>query len=257
MHKLFTKSTFIILLTILFSGLASDSAYGIDDKTLETFLKGNDYWNVRLSPDGKHLSLLTKQDDRNTLVVLYIESMEPTVSVKYEEDQKIEITGAEWIDNDLLRYYTSLKVARFEAQFRTPTMYLLSVDGKTNERIWSFYGNYEDNRKGRGKLVRGLPSFLAKLPEKDDEVLLFVRSYERRDGASRGALYRLDLDSGDAKEHSKVPEFTQDVLSTPDGSTLVATSLDREFNRKSFVSRNTFDWEPLVLSSSDFAEDFV
>ena len=95
MHKLFTKSTFIILLTILCSGLASVPAYGIDDKTLETFLKGNDYWNVRLSPDGKHLSLLTKQDDRNTLVVLNIESMEPTVSVKYEEDQKIEITGAD------------------------------------------------------------------------------------------------------------------------------------------------------------------
>ena len=257
MHKLFTKSTFIVLLTILCSGLASVPAYGIDDETLETFLKGSDYWNVRLSPDGEHLSLLTKQDDRNTLVVLNIDSMEPTVSVKYEEDQKIEITGAEWIDNDLLRYYTSLKVARFESQFPTPTMYLLSVDGKTNERIWSFYGNYEDNRRGRGKLVRGLPSFLAKLPEKDDEVLLFVRSYERRDGASRGALYRLDLDSGDAKEHAKVPEFTQDVLSTPDGSTLVATSLDSEFNRKSFVSRNTFDWEPLVLSLSDFAEDFV
>ena len=136
-------------------------------------------------------------------------------------------------------------------------MYLLSVDGKTNERIWSFYGNYEDNRKGRGKLVRGFPLCSPTLPENDDEVLLFVRSFERRDGAGRGALYKLDLDSGDVKEHSKVPEFTQDVVSTEDGSTLVATSLDREFNRKSFVSSNTFDWEPLVLGLSDFAEDFV
>ena len=94
MHSLFTRSTFIMLVATLCAGLASVPAYGIDDKTLETFLKGGDYWNVRLSPDGKHLSLLTKQDDRNALVVLNIDSMEPTVSVKYEEDQKIEITGA-------------------------------------------------------------------------------------------------------------------------------------------------------------------
>ena len=136
-------------------------------------------------------------------------------------------------------------------------MYLLSVDGKTNDRIWSSYGNYEDNRKGRGKLVRGYPQLLSTLPEDDDRVLIFVRSFERRDGAGRGGIYKLELDSGDVREHSKVPEFTQDVVSTEDGSILVATSLDREFNRKSFISRSTFDWEPLALGLGDFAADFA
>lgn len=148
-------------------------------------------------------------------------------------------------------------MAGFEAQFATPTMYLLSADGKRNERIWSSYGNYENNRKGRGKLVRGFPVFLSNLPDEKDTILIFVRSFARRDGAGRGGIYELELDSGDVRESSKVPEFTQQALSTKDGTTLVVSSWDSEYNQKHFICRNNLDWEPLELTLSNFAKDFV
>lgn len=74
-------------------------------------------------------------------------------------------------------------------------MYLLSADGKRNERIWSSYG-----------------------------------------------IYELELDSGDVRESSKVSEFTQQALSTKDGTTLVVSSWDSEYNQKHFICRNNLDW---------------
>ncbi len=256
MNSPFSRFSIIILLVSLCAGLASAPAYGIEEEKLRTFLRGNDYWNVRLSPDGKHLSLLTQEDERNKLVILDLESMQPTISVKYEENKKIEITGAEWIGNNLLGYSTSRKVARFEASFPTPSYYLLSPDGRKNERIWSVSGNYEDNRKGRGKLVRGFPVMVSTLPDKEDTVLIYVRSFERRDGAGRGGVYKLDLDSGDVRQHSKVPQYTQQVVSTDDGAIMVATSVDRQFNTTNFISRNKQGWQPLVLGLSDLDEEY-
>ncbi len=256
MNRYFTKGGALLLLVSLGSVLASPPAFGIEEEKLRLFLQGRDYWNVRLSPDGKHLSLLTQEDERNKLVILDLESMQPTTSVKYKESKNIEITGAEWIGNNLLGYRTSQKTARFEASFSTPTYYLLSPDGKRNEKIWSAYGNYEDNTRGRGKLIRGFPTMIATLPDDEDRVLLFVSSFERRDGAGRGGVYKLELDSGDVRQYSKVPQYTQQVVSTDDGAIMVATSLDRDYNRKIFISRDKQGWQPLVLGLSDLDEEY-
>jgi hypothetical protein len=121
--SLFAKGGVMLLLVSFYAVLSSAPAFGVDEEKLRTFLRGNDYWNVRLSPDGKHLSLLTQEDERNKLVILDLDSMLPTTSVRYEESKKIEITGAEWIGNNVLGYRTSQKVARFESPFATPTYY--------------------------------------------------------------------------------------------------------------------------------------
>ncbi len=246
------KMRSLFLLVILCVGFP---AHAIDEERLKTFLADNDYWNVRLSPDGKHISLLTVRDDRNTLVVLDLETMQPTVSVKYEEDKKIEITNAEWISNEVVRYSTSRKVARLEQQFGQPSIFLLSVDGSSNERIWSYKGNYENQARSTGKLVRGFPSVISRLEDDDNKLLLHVRPFSR-DGADRGGIYSLELDSGDVRQISKVPEYTQEVVSNDDGTQFVATTLDREYDRGVYVSGKAGAWQPIVLGLSGFAKDF-
>lgn len=260
------SKSLIILITCLCLGFLNVTAHGIDDARLKTYLDGMDYWNLRLSPDGKHLSVLTKQDDRNTLVVLDIATMKPTASVKYEENRKIEVTYAYWVSSDLLVYTTSWKVARFERSFGTPFMFLLSADGKRNDRIWSEYGNYEDNSRGRGKLVRGVPRVIAKLPKEKNRLMIYVRSFMRRDGAGRGGVYTLDLKSGDVKSVITVPEYTSWVMATEDGKVLVASTWDRQNQTDHFYSVNGKKWQGLNLivegkerkfSTLDVSNDFL
>lgn len=95
MNRPSIKGSAALLVAIFCSGFASFPAYGIEEQKLRTFLNGNDHWNVRRAPDGRHLSLLTQKDERNMLVVLDLKTMKPTTSVKFEEGKKIEITSAE------------------------------------------------------------------------------------------------------------------------------------------------------------------
>jgi len=248
--------TLLVLLTLCFL-LATPPAHGIDQERLKTFLRGNDYWNLRLSPDGKHLGLLTQQDERNMLVILDVDTMKPTASVKYEENKKIEITSAEWVNNSLLSYSASRKAARLESPFATPDFFLLSADGKRNERIWSDRGNYQDNRKRRGTLVRGFPSMITRLPEQKDKVLIFVKPFRRRDGAGRGGIYSLDLDQGNVNSVMRVPEYTQRVLGNEEGSVLLASALGSDNQNRHYLSRNRNQWEELPISIDKLSKEFV
>ena len=232
-------------------------SHAIDEDRLRAFLDGSDYWNVRLSPDGKHLAAITERDDRNTLVVLDIDTLKPTAAVKYEESKDIEISSAEWVNSSIIGYRTTRKFAMYEADFLYPDLFLLSVDGKHNERIWGVGGNYEDNTRGKGDLVRGFPWVISRLEDDDDKVLLHVTSFERRDGAGRGGVYELELESGDVREHAKVPQFTQSVVSNADGSVLVAVTTNRESLQEVFITRDRFEWEPLELDLAGMARDFT
>jgi len=230
-------------------------AFAIDEGRLKTFLEGNDYWNVRLAPDGKHLSLLTKREDRNTLVIMNIETMEPTAAVKYEEAMDIEIFNAEWVNSDLVRYSITRKFAQYESAFVHPDLFLVSVDGKRNERIWSRFGNVLNQRTK--ETVRGFPSYLAKYPDSDDELLIYVRSFARRDGAGRGGIYRLNLDSSLVKHYAKVPAYTSEVLSDEAGTIFVALVLNRESERHVLITHNKVDWEPLNHDLGHLSTEFT
>ncbi len=232
-------------------------AQAIDEQRLRAFLEGSDFWNVRLSPDGEHLAAITKRDDRNTLVILDIDTLEAKAAVKYEESSDIEISSAEWVSDEIVRYSTTRKIAQYESPFLYPDMFLLSVDGKKNARIWSVSGNYEDNKRGSGDLVRGFPWVVSRLKDEDNELLLFVSSFERRDGAGRGGVYKLELDSGDVREHSKVPHLTQSVFSNADGSVLVAVTMNRESLQEVFITLDRFEWKPLAMDLAGLASDFT
>lgn len=244
---------------ILMAAVFAAPAYAIDEDRLRVYLEGSDYTSVRLSPDGKHISLITEQDDRNTLVIMDLETMKPTAAVKYTEATDMEIASAEWINKDLVRYRITRKFAMWEESFFYPDVFLLSTDGKTNVRIWSVMGNYENNSPGaakKGDLTRGFPFFLADYPGDEHEQLIYVRSFERRDGAGRGGIYRLDLRSGDTREHAQVPHFTDGVISNEDATIFVATTTNREAVRGVMITRNLVDWVPLEHDLAQLSPEY-
>ena len=84
----------LLAFTIFFTTNCFAEPY-LDQDTLKKYLQARDHWKVRLSPDGRHVSALTKKDGRNTLVVLDLETMAPKASVRYEESRDIEVNDAE------------------------------------------------------------------------------------------------------------------------------------------------------------------
>jgi dipeptidyl aminopeptidase/acylaminoacyl peptidase len=245
--------------TFLIVGVFAAPAHAIDEDRLRTFLEGSDYFNVRLSPDGEHIALITEQDDRNTLVIMNLETMKPTAAVKYTEATDMEIASAEWINKDLVAYRITRKFAMWEESFFHPDVFLLSPDGETNVRIWSIAGNFENNSPGAGKkgdLTRGFPFLLADHPDNEHEQLIYVRSFERRDGAGRGGIYRIDLRSGDTREYAQVPHFTDGVIANEEATVFVATTTNREAERGVMITRNLVDWKPLEHDLGHLSSEF-
>jgi dipeptidyl aminopeptidase/acylaminoacyl peptidase len=209
-----------------------------------------------MSPDGKHIALITKQDDRNTLVIMDLETMQPTASVKYTEATDMEIAAARWVTNDLVGYNITRKFAQWEEARFHPDWFVITVDGKRNDRVWGILGNYEDNARMKGKVTRGFPIYLTEHPTNEDEVLLYVRSFERRDGAGRGGIYRMNLDNANTREYAKVPHFTDNVISSEDAQVFVATTLNREAERGVMITHNKVDWIPLEHDLDHLSKEF-
>lgn len=256
MRYLNKVSTWVLFISTWLVAASCWAAPPLDDVRLKQFLEWNDYWNVRLSPDGKHISALTRRDERNTLVVLDLETLKPTASVKYEENKKIEISHAEWINSELLYYTISREFTRLEQDSPSPDLFVLAADGSRNSRLWSFRGNYEDNSKRRGDLLRGWPNVVSLLPDNKHEILLFIASYERRDGAGKGSMIELDLRNGNFDITGKVPEYTQAVISSKDGHTLLAYTLNPGYEEQNFVLKSGGDWEPVNLNLDGFTDQF-
>ena len=245
---------------LLLASLTTAPSYALDEERLRVFLDGSDYRNVRLSPDGEHIALITQEDDRNLLVIMNLATMKPTASVKYSESSDMDIVAAEWVNDELVRYRITRKYAMWEQEFLRPDVFLLTVDGKRNKRIWSVTGNYENNSSGstrdRGKLTRGFPNFLAENPTNENEQLIYVSSIERRDGAGRGGIYRLDLRTGDTNKYSSVPHFTLQVWSNEEASIFVATTRDMDDQKHVLFTRNGVDWENIDHDLDNLSKEF-
>ena len=248
-----TIARLAILMCVALCVMNVQAGPAIDDASLENYLEARDYWRVRLSPDGRHVSLIMRKDGRNTLVVLDLETMKPTASVRYEESADIEVSGAEWINNELLYYNVVRKVARLETDLLYPELFVLAANGRKNARVWNTYGNYEDNERRRGELIRGYPSVVNVLPRDEHRVLVFVSSFERRDGAALGKLVELDVRNGNTSLVDETPEYTQRILSGRDGKQLLSVGTDRQYETRLHLSENGGkSWRPVRFAQDGY-----
>ena len=242
----------ILLCLLAFSVFAESE---IDDAALRDYLEARDYWYLRLSPDGRHVSLVTRKDERNTLVVLDLETMKPTASVRYEESKDINVSRAEWISPDLLYYTVSRNVAWLETPLQYPELFVLAADGSRNDRVWNVYGNYEDNARRKGDLTRGYPQVVNVLEDDPNRVLVLARSFERRDGQGLSKLVKLDVRNGNTRVIDETPEYVQEVYSSGDASLLLASSMSRDYNRKMYLSEDSGKiWREVTFGLGGYAE---
>ena len=195
------------LLLALLSGIAQ--AQPLDEKALRKFLDPVQFAALDISPSGKYISFIQRENEINTLIIMELATMKPTASVKYGEKgktKKLNICCTTWINDELLSYSTTRKLGTLEGEGRTGHMFFLTPDGKRNDQIWTAYGNYENNSAKRGRLYKGFAALVSVLEEVDDRIMLFVRSRE-----SRPNLVTMNVSSGDTSSFRALPENTMQV----------------------------------------------
>ena len=236
----------------------------LTDTDLRKFLDPIQYAAVDISPSGKYVSLIRRDDEINTLIVLDLATMKPTASVKYGEKgktSKLNVCCTKWITDELLSYGTLRKIGTLWGEGRQGNIHLLSADGSRNDRIFTPLGNYENNSAKRGRLFSGWPAIESVLEEDPDHILLFLQSFD----TNRPSLVTMKLSNGDISNFRRLPEYTRYIwgaskLKTAknrsDVDLLVATTTrkDMYMDKYSYViSENGGDWQPFVFDLAGFS----
>ena len=91
--KSLVKPLGLVLFTAIFT--ASNAVASLPE-SVKTLLNGYEFRNVSVSPSGKYISLIMKEDERGTLVILNRSTMQVEESIRYEDDDNIEVRGGSW-----------------------------------------------------------------------------------------------------------------------------------------------------------------
>ena len=248
----------IVVTLLLMSITTAVQAQPLDEKQLRKFLDPIQFGELDISPNGKYLSFIQRDDEKNTLIVMDLATMKPTASVKYGEKGKtkrLNICCTRWISDELLSYSTTRKLGTLEGEGRTGHMFFLTPDGKRNDQIWTAYGNYENNSSKRGRLYKGFASLISVLEDDPNHVMLFVRSWE-----SRPYLVTMKVSNGDTSSFRSLPENTtgvwgarklKEAQSRSAVDLLVMTS-SRDNDENYLMSEKGGDWKPFSLTMEGF-----
>lgn len=234
-------------------------AQPLNEKELRKLLDPIQYAGLDISPSGKYISFIQREDEINTLIIMELATMKPTASVKYGEKgktKKLNICCTSWINDELLSYSTTRKLGTLEGEGRTGHMFFLTPDGKRNDQIWTAYGNYENNSAKRGRLYKGFASLVSVLEKDPNNVMLFLRSWE-----SRPNLVTMNVASGDTSSFRALPENTMRVwgaqklkeIEAKNAVDLLVMTASRKNDEAYFLSDNGGDWTPLELTMDGFS----
>ncbi len=182
-------------------------------------LEKPEFSQIEVSPSGKYISAMLRQDDRNTLIVLDRKTGAPIdgKSIRYDEKDNMEVAGGQWLSGDILLYRVFIDDGKFRPGYGGD-MFLLHMDKAVNERIWSWRGNF---LKGRaGEKVRGNLRVVSVLPDDEDKMLVSLSPWKRRDGGVRPIIYEMQLTTGNFKKVTVGPGRGATIMANIDGSML-------------------------------------
>lgn len=216
----------LILITLLF---ACKQESTVEVIPVDNFFKSQDKATYRISPDGKSLSYLKLQDNKQNLFVEDLESGKSTQLTKLVEKN---ISFYSWVSNNELIYYKEREGARHQSD-----LFIINKEGK-NERQLSV------NEKTR---IRILEDQLI-----DDNYLLVLSN--RRD-STVSDVYRLNVRNGKMDMVAQNPGNITSWMTDNKGKLRMAISsdgvnktlLERENETQTFKSVITLNFKTTIM----------
>ena len=255
MKKLSQKAIFVFLaITLGFSINLQAGLPGAGETLLE--LRKSEFSSVAVSPSGKYISTIIRRDDRNTLVILDSATMQPIPgkSVRYDKKDNMEVIGGQWLSGDIFYYSVYLEDDNYAPGYGGD-IFLLYMDKPVNERVWSYHGNYL--KGSRGTKIYGSLNIISTLPDDDENILVSVIPYKRRDGGTRPVIYKMKLKTGNFKKVTVGPARQAQIMSNRDGSMLAAAAATPGQGIKFYLfdrSQKNSEWTTIGI---DFPGRFV
>ena len=238
-----------ILSIILLLNFNAFADLGVSEDFVERFSSLPSYTNVKISPDGRMISVLTKMpDDKKGLSIFDAESLSliNTITLTKEE----EIASYSWVNNERLL----IQIGYYDSWGRGSIGEYFAINYDSKKPAYVF-GMRARTSGARSKVVDKFSyGYVENILEDDNKhVLLSVSGFGKQNNGGFADAIRLNVYNGQQKRLGKSPLAGGQFVSDRSGTPRFAVGSDIDNNTVTmYRASKKDDWE--VLSKTPYGE---
>jgi dipeptidyl aminopeptidase/acylaminoacyl peptidase len=238
-----------ILTIILLLNFNASADLGVSEDFVERFSSLPSYTNVKISPDGRMISVLTKMpDDKKGLSIFDAESLSliNTITLTKEE----EIASYSWVNNERLL----IQIGYYDSWGRGSIGEYFAINYDSKKPAYVF-GMRARTSGARSKVVDKFSyGYVENILEDDNKhVLLSVSGFGKQNNGGFADAIRLNVYNGQQKRLGKSPLAGGQFVTDRSGTPRFAVGSDIDNNTVTmYRASKKDDWE--VLSKTPYGE---
>ena len=238
-----------ILTIILLLNFNASADLGVSEDFVERFSSLPSYTNVKISPDGRMISVLTKMpDDKKGLSIFDAESLSLINTITLTK--KEEIASYSWVNNERLL----IQIGYYDSWGRGSIGEYFAINYDSKKPAYVF-GMRARTSGARSKVVDKFSyGYVENILEDDNKhVLLSVSGFGKQNNGGFADAIRLNVYNGQQKRLGKSPLAGGQFVSDRSGTPRFAVGSDIDNNTVTmYRASKKDDWE--VLSKTPYGE---
>ncbi|WP_085304114.1 S9 family peptidase [Colwellia polaris] len=181
---------------------------------ISALFQDDDYRDVRLSPDGKHIALIKNQQGTSVLIVVAVETMKAINQISFAN--KDNVGSYSWANNERLLIFLSSKQRKKERDAYYGEIYSINIDEAEGRFIFGIR-----SLVSRGKIKKNVQSLdyekhlahpkIISILENDPEHIIISTSQYQDKGMW---VFKLNIYNGKTETLAKVDDSNADHKST-------------------------------------------
>lgn len=207
----------LILIFLLFSFTLHLSA---KTTPLADFAKSRSYYDVKVSPDGKHIAAKAPVDNGTALVIIERKTMQSTAFFEFGDYG--HVGEYFWANNERVVFKQFIQGGEQDIRTNTGDIYAANIDGSNYRAI---YGYASGARQVGTRINKGKKSELAwgyiidLLPQEPEHIMVYGKPWAVNTEAP-GRLVKVNINTGNVSSLTKLPIEQKQVIVDSKGSPL-------------------------------------
>ncbi|WP_293750804.1 prolyl oligopeptidase family serine peptidase [uncultured Paraglaciecola sp.] len=187
------------------------------------FVKHGDYLNMKLSPDGKHISARVRVEGRIYLVILDTKTMKVVGGISPRSGD--EIHSATWINNERFVYQFREAVYYSDSPLATGELFASNIDGSKSDMLYGYRAGESElgSRIAKRKATSATPEIISTLVNDDRQILIVEYPWTINEGTyydnrqKNSIISRLNIYSGIKRKIETLPFPGAEPFANEDG----------------------------------------
>jgi dipeptidyl aminopeptidase/acylaminoacyl peptidase len=234
----------ILMMSLFICAVSSQTSHAESLSNAQLFSKSAEYRDVKISPTGKYLSVITTHDGKKTLMVLDLKSKTLLNAINFASNA--EVGNYEWANDErIVLQKVYLKGWKDVPQYYGE-LFAVNADGSAPKYLFGY--NLEAQQVGshikNNTAIRATAYILDPLPDDDKYMLVNAVPWGNASSLNYDNLqdvYRVHLYSGKRKRVTTAPIGRAQFLTNYDGEVKFVAGVDQN-NHTQIFYRHDKEW---------------